>query len=97
MRAPDHDHAHVRRAFDNYRWTNTHDALRLRRDVEDLYVDPVEERLIAAEKGPEGLQSQLSSCKVLRRSTSLRRSSINSHIIPIFSKGSNRTASCISL
>lgn len=51
MPARDRDHQHVRRALVNDGWTITHDPLRLRWGVRDLYVDLGAERLLAAEKG----------------------------------------------
>jgi hypothetical protein len=51
MPARDFDHQHVRRVLEADGWTITHDPLRLRWGVRDLYVDLGAERLLAADKG----------------------------------------------
>ncbi len=51
MPARDFDHHHVRRVLEADGWTITHDPLRLRWGVRDLYVDLGAERLLAAHKG----------------------------------------------
>src|SRR3954470_11208546 len=51
MPARDRDHQLVRRALVRDGWTITHDPLRLRWGVRDLYVDLGAERLLAAHKG----------------------------------------------
>ncbi len=59
MPARDHDHNHVRRALENDGWTITHDPLRLRWGVRDVYVDLGAERVIAAEKGQQKIAVEI--------------------------------------
>lgn len=61
MPARDHDHEHVRRALVNDGWTITHDPLRLRWGVRDVYVDLGAERLLAAEKGQQKIAVEIKS------------------------------------
>lgn len=51
MPARDFDHQHVRRVLQMDGWIITHDPLRLRWGMRDLYVDLGAERLLAADKG----------------------------------------------
>jgi hypothetical protein len=61
MPARDQDHEHVRRALVHDGWTITHDPLRLRWGVRDLYVDLGAERLLAAEKGSRKIAVEIKS------------------------------------
>lgn len=61
MPARDLDHDHVRRALANDGWTITHDPLRLRWGVRDLYVDLGAERLLAAQKGAQKIAVEIKS------------------------------------
>jgi XisH protein len=61
MPARDLDHDHVRRALVNDGWTITHDPLRLRWGVRDLYVDLGAERLLAAQKGAQKIAVEIKS------------------------------------
>lgn len=61
MPARDLDHEHVRRALVNDGWTITHDPLRLRWGVRDLYVDLGAERLLAAQKGAQKIAVEIKS------------------------------------
>lgn len=61
MPARDLDHDHVRRVLLNDGWTITHDPLRLRWGVRDLYVDLGAERLLAAQKGAQKIAVEIKS------------------------------------
>ena len=61
MPARDRDHQLVRRALVRDGWTITHDPLRLRWGVRDLYVDLGAERLLAAEKGAVKIAVEIKS------------------------------------
>lgn len=61
MPARDLDHEHVRRALVNDGWTITHDPLRLRWGVRDLYVDLGAEGLLAAQKGAQKIAVEIKS------------------------------------
>jgi hypothetical protein len=61
MPARDQHHDHVRRALIKAGWTITHDPLRLRWGLRDLYVDLGAERLIAAEKGEQKIAVEIKS------------------------------------
>jgi hypothetical protein len=61
MPARDRFHDTVRVALIRDGWTVTHDPLRLRWGVKDLYVDLGAERLIAAEKGAERIAVEVKS------------------------------------
>lgn len=61
MPARDLDHQHVRRVLEADGWTITHDPLRLRWGVRDLYVDLGAERLLAADKGESKIAVEIKS------------------------------------
>jgi XisH protein len=61
MPARDQQHEHVRRALINDGWTITHDPLRLRWGLRDLYVDLGAERLLAAEKAQRKIAVEIKS------------------------------------
>jgi hypothetical protein len=61
MPARDYDHDHVRRTLVKDGWTITHDPLRLRWGVKDLYVDLGAERLLAAERGHQKIAVEIKS------------------------------------
>lgn len=61
MPARDLDYQHVRRVLTADGWTITHDPLRLRYGVRDLYVDLGAERLLAADKGPVKIAVEIKS------------------------------------
>ena len=65
MPARDHDHEHVRRVLIRDGWVITHDPLRLRWGVRDLYVDLGAERLLAAEKGQQKIAVEIKSFRGL--------------------------------
>jgi hypothetical protein len=61
MPVRDRDHQLVRRALVRDGWTITHDPLRLRWGIRDLYVDLGAERLLAAEKGAVKIAVEIKS------------------------------------
>lgn len=61
MPARDQHHDHVRRALANDGWTITHDPLRLRWGVRDMYVDLGAQQLLAAEKAERKIAVEIKS------------------------------------
>ncbi len=61
MPARDRYHDHVRSALLKEGWTITHDPLRLRWGLKDMYVDLGAEQLLAAEKGTRQIAVEIKS------------------------------------
>src|SRR5687767_14951209 len=61
MPARDRYHVEVKQALIKDGWTITHDPLRLKWGVKDMYVDLGAERLLAAEKGSSKIAVEIKS------------------------------------
>ncbi len=90
MPARDHDHERVRRALISDGWVITHDPLRLRWRVRDLYVDLGAERLLAAEKGQQKIAVEIKSFRGLSVVDDLEKASGSSPSITTCSRASSR-------